>query len=123
MKSIIITAGELSLEAELFETETALKIYDALPIEGRAATWGDEIYFKIPVELVKEENARADVEVGELGYWPVGNAFCIFFGPTPISNGEKPLAASPVNVFGRITGDPLQLKSVTQGALVRIEAV
>jgi hypothetical protein len=123
MNLITITAGEVSLEAELFDSETALKIYDALPIEGRAVIWGDEIYFEIPVTILKEENARTDVEVGELGYWPVGHAFCIFFGPTPISKDEKPQAASPVNVFGRIKGDALRFKSVTQGTLVRIEAV
>jgi len=115
-----ISVEHISLLAELNESLTAQKIWDALPIEGRANTWGDEIYFEIPVVLEQEPDARADVEVGELGYWPVGQAFCIFFGPTPVSSGNQPRAASPVNVFGRIVGDATVLRSVQDGARVRI---
>ncbi len=121
MKSITITVEDVSVEAELYESETAGKIFSALPIEGRAKIWGDEIYFEIPVKTSQEGDARADVDVGELGYWPVGHAFCIFFGPTPVSTDEKPRAASPVNVFGKIKGDATQFRSVTQGVVVRVE--
>lgn len=114
-------AGEIKLTATLNNSDTAEKIFKALPFEGTANIWGDEIYFDIPVSLSQEPDARADVEVGELGYWPVGTAFCIFFGPTPLSTGEKPRAASPVNIFGKVEGDPLILKEVPGGAVVKVE--
>jgi hypothetical protein len=120
MKRVVITAGDVSLEAELNEAPTARGVWDALPIEGRASTWGDEIYFEIPVAAGEEPDARADVEVGELGYWPVGSAFCIFFGPTPISVGLKPRAYSPVNILGRVLGDATRFRGIRSGAKVRI---
>ena len=120
MKTMTISVEHISLLAELNESLTAQKIWDALPIEGRANTWGDEIYFEIPVVLEQEPDARADVEVGELGYWPVGQAFCIFFGPTPVSSASQPRAASPVNIFGRVVGDATVLRTVRSGARVRI---
>lgn len=118
---IIITAGELALEAELNESETAKQVYGILPVEGRANVWGEEIYFEIPLQLAAAGDARADVQVGELGYWPTGSAFCIFFGPTPVSTGDQPRAYSPVNVFGRVIGDAKQLLSVADGATVRVK--
>lgn len=121
MNKIVITAGDVSLQAELNDGPTALKVWGALPIEGRANTWGDEIYFAIPVNAEQERDARADVEVGELGYWPVGKAFCIFFGPTPASSGDKPRAASPVNVLGRVLGDATEFRAVPGGAKVLLE--
>jgi hypothetical protein len=117
---VLITAGEVSASAELLDTPTGKAIGAALPIEGRANVWGDEIYFEIPVEMSGEEDARADVEVGELGYWPPGSAFCIFFGPTPVSPGEAPRAASPVNVFGKVEGDATIFRQVAGGARVVI---
>jgi hypothetical protein len=120
MKTITISVESLSLSAELNESITAQKIWEALPYEGEANTWGDEIYFEIPVVIKQDPEARADVEVGELGYWPVGHAFCIFFGTTPASTGEKPRAASPVNIFGHIVGDATQLRTVKHGAKVRV---
>jgi hypothetical protein len=99
---------------------TAQAIWDALPLEAKASTWGDEIYFSIPVD-VAPENPREVVEMGDLGYWPPGSAFCIFFGPTPASKGDKIRPASPVNVFGRIEGDPRVFTSVSNGDLVRLE--
>jgi len=120
MKEIIITAGSVSLPAELNDKPTALQVWDTLPIEGRANVWGDEIYFEIPVRTAQEPDARADVEVGELGYWPPGNAFWIFFGPTPVSTGERPRAASPVNSLGCVLGDATLFREVAGGSLVRI---
>ncbi len=120
MNKIIITVGDLTLDAELNDKPTAKKVWGALPIEGRANVWGDEIYFEIPVKAEQEPDAREDVEVGELGYWPVGSAFCIFFGPTPVSVGGKPRAYSPVNILGRVLGDATKLRGVRQGASVRI---
>jgi len=117
---ILITAGDVSLPAELNDSPTALQIWEALPIEGTVNTWGDEIYFEIPVVAEEEPDARADVEVGELGYWPVGRAFCIFFGPTPASTGEAPRAYSPVNIIGRVLGDAIRFRAVEGGAPVRV---
>jgi len=121
MKTITISVENISLSAELNDSVTAQKIWDVLPFEGSANTWGDEIYFEIPVVIAKESDARADVEVGELGYWPVGHAFCIFFGSTPASLSAKPRAASPVNIFGQIIGDATQLRTVPDGAKVLVK--
>lgn len=120
MKKIKITAGNVSLSAQLRETPTTQAIWDALPIEGSANTWGDEIYFTIPVTVPQEPEARAEVDIGELGYWPVGSAFCIFFGPTPYSTGDQPVAASPVNILGRVIGDATEFKEVTNGTKIII---
>ena len=120
MSRIKITAGDVFAFAELDETATAEAIWKALPIEARANTWGDEIYFSIPVHL-EEENAQEVVEKGDLGYWPVGNAFCIFFGRTPASRGDEIRPASPVNVFGRLEGDPTIFKGVRSGEKVALE--
>ena len=117
---ITIIAGSVTMEAELNDSPTAQLIWEALPITGRANTWGDEIYFDIPVRAEQAPDARADVEVGELGYWPVGSAFCIFFGPTPVSSGEQPRAASPVNVVGRVLGDATAFRKVGAGATVTL---
>jgi hypothetical protein len=121
MNRITISAGDVSLPAELNDSPTARQIWEALPIEGTARTWGDEIYFEIPVVADQEPNARAEVKVGELGYWPVGRAFCIFFGPTPASTGERPRAYSPVNILGRVMGDATQFRAVQEGMQVRVE--
>ncbi len=120
MPQIVITAGDVTLRAELDDNPIARRVWDALPIDGRANVWGDEIYFGIPVEAALEPDARAEVAVGELAYWPAGRAFCVFFGPTPASVGEEPKAASPVNILGRVLGDATRLRGVEQGASVRI---
>ena len=123
MNTINISAGDVSLLAELNDSPTAQKILEALPIKGAANRWGDEIYFEIPVRANQESDARAEVAVGELGYWPVGHAFCIFFGPTPVSADERPRAYSPVNILGRIVGDATRFRSVRDGAPVHITRV
>jgi len=121
MNRIVISSGAISLEAELNDSPTADKVWEQLPIEGRANTWGDEIYFEIPVTMEQEPDARTEVEVGELGYWPVGQAFCIFFGPTPVSTDERPRAYSPVNIIGRVVGDAREFRAVKNGERVRID--
>jgi hypothetical protein len=123
VKKITITAGSVTMGAELNDGPTAQQVWDALPIEGTANTWGDEIYFEIPVSAGQEPDARALVDVGDLGYWPVGRAFCIFFGPTPVSTDDRPRAYSPVNILGRVTGDATALRAVGNGATVQISAV
>ena len=121
-KKIKIIAGTVEADAVLNDSSTAQKIYEALPLEARANTWGDEIYFAIPVKTPLEKTAKDLVEVGDLGYWPSGNAFCIFFGPTPMSRGNEVRPASAVNVIGRVLGDAKAFKKVPSGAKVRIEA-
>ena len=123
MEKINISVENLSIEAEMFETPTARKMIEALPLEGSVNVWGDEIYFNIKLHLELEPDARADVEVGDLAYWPAGPAFCIFFGPTPVSTDDQPRAYSPVNVFGRVLGDTGQFKTVSDGAVVKITRV
>jgi hypothetical protein len=114
------SAGEVQAELTDENPETAKAIWEALPLEARANTWGDEIYFSIPVRI-EAENPKAIVDLGDLGYWPPGNAFCIFFGPTPMSRGDEIRPASPVNVFGRVMGDPKVFKAVRGGEKVRLE--
>ena len=120
---ITITAGSVTMEAELNDGPTAQAIWEALPIIGRANTWGDEIYFTIPVQAEQESDAHADVAVGELGYWPPGSAFCIFFGPTPASDGPQPRAANAVNVLGRVLGDATEFRQVPGGTQVTLAKV
>jgi hypothetical protein len=121
-RKIRIRAGKVEATAELLDTETADAVWNALPIEGRANTWGDEIYFSIPLRL-KAEQPKEVVEMGDLGYWPPGAAFCIFFGSTPASRGNEIRPASPVNVFGRIEGDAKSFKPVQDGEQVTVEQV
>ena len=120
-RKIRITAGRVSAEATLNDSPTASKIWEALPLEGRGNTWGEEIYFSIPVEAKPEKDAREIVAVGELGYWPPGVAFCIFFGKTPASSDDRPRAASAVNIIGRVRGDAAVFKSVSSGTPIRLE--
>ena len=116
-REIEITAGQVTVSAVLNDTDTASMIWDALPIEASASTWGDEIYFGIPVSA-PEEDGQEVVELGDLGYWPPGSAFCMFFGPTPMSRGDEIRPASPVTVIGKMHGDPTVLKRVGSGAPV-----
>jgi hypothetical protein len=119
-RTVKITAGNVSVKAELNETTTARKIYDALPMSSKVNTWGDEIYFSIELNL-SPENQKAVVELGDIGYWPPGTALCLFFGPTPASRGEEIRPASPVNVIGKILDDPKLLKAAADGDPVRVE--
>jgi uncharacterized protein len=119
-RAIRITAGSVSAEARLNESKTAAAIWDALPIEAKSQTWGDEIYFDIGL-TADPEAPREVVDLGELAYWPPGRAFCIFFGPTPVSRGSECRAASAVNVVGKLQGDPAVFKTVRSGARVTVE--
>jgi len=123
MKRIFIKAGMVEVAAELNNSPTAEAIWQGLPITGSANTWGEEIYFRIPVALDLEPHARDLLELGELGYWPPGRAFCIFFGKTPVSAPGEIRAASPVTVVGRVLGDPKSFLEVRAGEVVRLEGV
>ena len=118
---IKISIGDFLLNAELNDSSTAAAIAEALPIEGAGNRWGEEIYFVTTVHHDGEPNARAEMDVSELAYWPPGKAFCIFFGPTPASESDEPRAASPCNPIGRITGNCKALTNVSDSAPVRIE--
>jgi len=119
-RRIKIIAGSVSAEGLLDGSATADAVWNALPLAVAGQTWGDEIYFGVPVKA-KLESPRETVDLGDLGYWPPGSAFCIFFGPTPASHGEEIRPASPVTVFGRIVGDATVFKAVRSGTVVRVE--
>src|SRR3989338_3566431 len=118
---IKIFTGEIEAEAELEDTPTAKAIYDALPLDGAANRWGDEIYFVIPVIIEMEKDATEIVEEGDIAYWPEGSCFCIFFGKTPASKEGEIRAASKVNVFGKIRGNARVFQSVRNSDLVILE--
>jgi hypothetical protein len=99
---------------------TASAVWNALPIKAKANRWGDEIYFSTPIGL-REENARQEVAVGNLAYWPPGKAVCIFFGETPVSQHGEPRAYSPVNVFAKVVGDAAVFRKVRDGDEVTLE--
>ncbi|MBI3909871.1 MAG: hypothetical protein HY320_02945 [Armatimonadetes bacterium] len=119
MRRVRITAGPVTACATLTESRTAAAIWNALPLSARAHRWGEEIYFAIPVALAPEQ-PQAVVAAGDLGYWPPGRAFCIFWGPTPASRGDEIRPASPVNVFGCIEGDATLFATVPDGTPVRV---
>jgi len=119
-RKIKIKAGAIEAVAELNETKTAEAIWQALPIKSSANRWGDEIYFSIPVSL-EPEDAQELVSIGDLGYWPPGTAFCLFFGPTPMSKGHEVRPASPVNVFGKVIGDTNVLRQVASGTQITVD--
>jgi len=120
MDKIRIETGNISIVAELNGSDTAVSIYNMLPLSGMANTWGDEIYFTIPVHIDQASDAQQEVGIGDLGFWPVGDAFCIFFGPTPVSTSEIPKAYSPVNVFGYILGDATKFRNVSDGDEIKV---
>jgi hypothetical protein len=123
MPDIRITAGSVAILATLGGSSTAAAIRAALPITGQVSTWGDEIYFAIPVDADEEPGASAVVGIGDIAYWPPGTALCLFFGPTPASRGNEIRAASAVNVVGRIEGDATLLRQVRDGTSVRVERI
>jgi hypothetical protein len=120
-KKIKIITDELKVEAELNDSTTARLIWEALPIESNNNLWGEEIYFNIPVKAGQEKGAREVVSAGELGYWPSGHAFCIFFGPTPASRGNEIRAASAVNIIGKVMSDPKIFRKAKDGAKITLE--
>jgi len=117
---IQIIVGNVVLDAVLSDTPTAGKVASVLPLDLPFNTWGDEIYFEIPVVAKTDETAQEEVAVGDLGYWPTGRAFCIFFGPTPMSRGGKIIPASAVNMIGRVTGDVTRLKGVMNAGRILV---
>lgn len=117
-----IATESIVMDAELNYSQTAAQIWEALPITSSGSTWGDEIYFSIPVDA-ELENEQNIVDFGDIAYWPPGKAFCIFFGPTPMSRGNEIRPASAVNVVGKILGDATNFKQVKNGEIVTLEQI
>ena len=120
-RRISVTAGDVAVTATLNDSDTAGLLWDALPLEASANTWGDEIYFRIAVQADEEDGASDVVDMGAVAYWPPGQALCLFFGRTPASRGDEIRAASAVNVMGAIDGDATVLKQVRSGTRVVVE--
>lgn len=120
--NIIIKAGSIVVEGILKDTPLAEKIYNAIPFTSKARLWGKEIYFEIPVASGIDEPVE-EVEKGDIAYWPEGRCMCLFFGPTPVSKGEKPVPASAVEVIGKITSDCTQLEKVHSGEKIIVDKV
>ena len=120
-RKIRISSGETEVKGVLSASPTADAIWDALPFSAEVNTWGDEIYFTVPVQSGLEDDASEVVENGDMGYWPTGSAFCIFFGPTPISREGEIRPASAVNVFGKIKGDTSVLKKISSGIKIVVK--
>jgi hypothetical protein len=116
-----LVVGEVTLEVELLDTPTARALAAAAPFTARASIWGDEVYFRTPVAVPREADARDVVTPGELAYWPEGDAIAIGFGPTPISHGDECRLASPCNIWGRTRDDVSALRTIRAGAAIRVE--
>lgn len=119
-REIRIRVGSVEARAELYDTKAAEAVWRALPFDGKLHTWGDEIYFRIPLKM-ELEAGQEKVEPGDLGYWPPGMAFCIFFGLTPVSSQGEIRAASEVDVFGKLLDDPALFKTVEESERVYVK--
>ena len=119
---IRIRAGAVEVQAELNDTRTAKALFRTLPIKAKVDTWGDEIYFDVPLSMEIEDGKQV-VEMGDVAYWPDGPSLCLFFGRTPASRGDEIRAASPVTILGRIVGDPKVLRAVRSGTEITVEKV
>ena len=120
MTRIRFDFGTLRLDAELFDTPTARAIAAALPLASSVMTWGEEVYFEVPVKVAREKDARAVVTPGEVAYWPEGHCIALGFGRTPISQGDETRLASPCNVFAKALGDVKTLARVRAGTRVEV---
>jgi hypothetical protein len=123
MARIRFDFGALMLDAELLDTPTAKAIAAALPLSSSVLTWGEEVYFDVPVEVAREKDARAVIVPGEIAYWPQGQAIAIGFGRTPISKGNETRLVSPCNVFAKALGSVTSLSKVKTGVKVEVTAV
>src|SRR6266849_460546 len=123
MRRIRFDFGALTLDAELLDTPTARAVAAALPISSSALTWGEEVYFEVPVKVATEKDARAVVTPGEIAYWPDSHCIALGFGRTPISRGDETRLASPCNVFAKALGDVKALAKVAAGTKIKVTAI
>ena len=123
MARIRFDFGTLTLEADLADTPTAKAVLAQLPYDARVMTWGEEVYFDVPLEAAREADARAVVTPGEIAYWPDGPCIAIGFGRTPISHGDECRLASPCNIFAKATSDVKALGKVRAGSRIKISLV
>src|SRR3974377_1446461 len=123
MARIRFNFATLTLDAELLDTPTAYAIASALPISSSTLTWGEEIYFEVPVRLPAERDARAVVVPGEIAYWPEGHCIALGYGRTPISRGSETRLASPCNIFARALADVKALAKVKPATSVKVTAL
>lgn len=123
MREVVFKVGAIELRARLADTATALKIWNALPLAAAVQTWGDEIYFDVPVSSDREPDARDVVEAGDIAFWPDGKAIAIGFGPTPISRNSEIRLASPCNIWAHAVDDVRVLRTVESGAEIIVRAV
>lgn len=120
VRRVRISAGDVTVTAEFNDSDTAEKVWEALPIKGTASTWGDEIYFRTSVMAEEAKDSTEEFELGAVAYWPPGKAICIFFGPTPASVGDEPRMASSGNLIGKVQGDLKPLKKVGSGTSITV---
>lgn len=120
MREVLIRAGHVAIRARLLETDTARRIWGALPIYARVRTWGNEVYFEVPVSAPVEPGARDVVKPGEIAYWPDGEAIAIGFGPTPISRAGEIRLASPCNIWAAALDDVAALGAVRAGEHIAV---
>jgi hypothetical protein len=123
MARIRFDFGSIVLDAELLDTPTARAVAAALPLTASALTWGEEVYFEIPVKVAREAGARAVVTPGEIAYWPDGHCIALGFGRTPISQGDETRLASPCNIFAKALDDVKMLAKVKAGATIKVTAL
>lgn len=102
------------------ETPSTRAMMSVLPFSSRAHTWGEEVYFEAPFHADLEKDARTLMDVGEVAFWPDGDAIAMFFGPTPASDGPAPKAYSPCNIIGRVKGDPSVLNKIRAGTPLNV---
>ena len=119
MSKVTLQCGAIRFELTLNQTQTAQAVLKALPVESTAERWGQEIYFEIPVKM-KNELPTLEVSVGDVGYWPDGHCFCIFFGKTPASRGNQPRPASEVTLIGKTDATPELLQKVKEGERITV---
>ena len=122
MARILISSRDVALRVDLNDTSTAAQILAATPFESSVSTWGQEVYFESPLTAKVEKGSRAEVQVGDVAYWPPGKVLCIFFGPTPASKGSEPRAAGPVTVIGRVAGDAKLFGKLHDGDGIRVSS-